>query len=119
MTDGTPAATMDITTTPDYPGREIEKPLGIVTHVSVASARSADPRRSTFAPSASLLSEALADCREGLVQEATQRGADAVVAVHFDFEWLNPRSGNLVATSELAVVAYGTAVRLKTPSHTV
>ena len=119
MIDDTPAAAMDITTTPDYPGREIEKPLGIVTHVSVASARSADPRGSAFAPSASLLSEALANCREGLIQEAAQRGADAVVAVHFDFEWLNPQSGNIVATSELAVVAYGTAVRLKAPFHTI
>ena len=77
------------------------------------------PRGSTFAPSASLLSEAIADCREGLIQEAAQRGADAVVAVHFDFEWLNPQRGNIVAASELAVVAYETAVRLKAPSHMV
>ena len=48
-----------------------------------------------------------------------QRGADAIVAVHFDFEWFNPQSGNLVASSELAVVAYGTAVRLKAPPDTV
>ncbi len=34
-------------------------------------------------------------------------------------QWLSPQSGNIVATSELAVVAYGTAVRLKAPFHTI
>ena len=32
MTDDIPAAAMVITTTPEFPGREIEKPLGNVTH---------------------------------------------------------------------------------------
>ena len=119
MTDDILAAAMVITTTSEFPGREIEKPLGIVTHASVAPAWSRDRSGGRFALSASLLSDTIACCREGLIKEATQRGADAIVAVHFDFEWFNPQSGNLVASSELAVVAYGTAVRLKAPPDTV
>ena len=53
MTDDIPAAAMVITTTPEFPGREIEKPLGIVTHASVAPAWSRDRSGGRFALSAS------------------------------------------------------------------
>lgn len=99
----------DLTTTPDYPGREIEKPLGIVTslfadkdHVHSASHLQ------------ELMSTAISSCYTELLRQADQLDADAVVAVHFDYKQsrLNPVFGSSSDTFAL-IMAYGTAVRLK------
>ena len=99
----------DLTTTPDYPGREIEKPLGIVTSLFADTSQ---------LHSASQLEEliptAISNCYTQLLQQADQLDADAVVAVHFDYKQnhFDPEFGSSSGTLAL-IMAYGTAVRLK------
>ena len=65
----------DLTTTPDYPGREIEKPLGIVTslYAEVDHDHSASHLKES-------VSTAISSCYAQLLQQADQLDADAVVA---------------------------------------
>ncbi len=99
----------DLTTTPDYPGREIEKPLGIVTSLSAEMDHGHSASRLK-----ELMSTAISNCYTQLLRQAEQLDADAVVAVHFDYKQshFDPEFGSSSDTLAL-IMAYGTAVRLK------
>ena len=95
----------DLVTTPDYPGREIEKPLGIVTSVVVET---------HLSHSEELMSAAVSKCYRQILRQAGELDADAVVAVHFDYKQVcsHPEYGFDSSMADF-VMAYGTAVRLK------
>ena len=98
----------DLTTTPDFPGREIEKPLGIVTSVveEVEHGHSASHRKES-------MSTAISSCYAQLLQGADELDADAVVAVHFDYRQGQFDPLEYSPGTPALMMAYGTAVRLK------
>ena len=99
----------DLMTTPDYPGREIEKPLGIVTSVHLTSALVHSEGHLK-----ELMSPAISSCYKQLLRQADELDADAVVAVHFDCKQIHSDPKITSSWITVAVImAYGTAVRLK------
>ena len=106
----------NITTTPDYPGREIREVMGIVTAECVlgvnifrdvlGTLRDIVGGRSGTHQKA--LQQARETCLEDLAQKAGELGANAVVGVDLDY---NEISGG--GKGMLFLVASGTAVRLR------
>ena len=104
-----------LTTTPEFPGRQIREPLGIVTAECVlginifrdllGSLRDLVGGRSGSHQKA--LQQARETCLEDLAEQAGELGADAVVGVDLDY---NEISGG--GKGMLFLVASGTAVRL-------
>ena len=105
-----------LTTTPEFPGRQIRESLGIVTAECVlginifrdvlGSLRDLVGGRSGTHQKA--LQQARETCLKDLAQEAGELGADAVVGVDLDY---NEISGG--GKGMLFLVASGTAVRLR------
>ena len=105
----------NMTTTPDYPGREIREVLGIVTAECVLGVnifrdllgglRDIVGGRSGTHQKA--LQQARETCLEDLAQKAGELGANAVVGVDLDY---NEISGG--GKGMLFLVASGTAVRV-------
>ena len=105
-----------LTTTHEYPGREIREALGIVSAECVlginvfrdllGGIRDIVGGRSGTHQKA--LREAKQACLEELAQEADQLGADAVVGVDLDYSEISGGGKGMVF-----LVASGTAVRLR------
>jgi uncharacterized protein YbjQ (UPF0145 family) len=103
-----------ITTTPTVEGRPVEEYLGIVTGEAIiganilkdifAAVRDIVGGRSEAYEGA--LRSAREEALREMVQQATSRGADAVVGMDLDYEVLGAKNGMLMVT------ACGTAVRI-------
>ena len=109
-------STSNITTTPDFPGREVREVLGIVTAECVlgvnifrdvlGSLRDIVGGRS--GAHQKVLRQARETCLEDLAEKAGELGANAVIGVDLDY---NEISGG--GKGMLFLVASGTAVRLR------
>lgn len=105
-----------LTTTPEFPGREIRESLGIVTAECVlginifrdvlGSLRDLIGGRSGTHQKA--LQQARETCLEDLAQKAGELGANAVVGVDLDYSEISGGGKGM-----LFLVASGTAVRLR------
>ncbi len=104
---------MEITTTPDFPGREIEKVVGVARGSTV---RARNIGRDIFAGLKNIVggeiseyTKLMADSREEalfrMTQDAKRLGADAVINVRFT------TADVMNGASE--ILAYGTAVKLR------
>ncbi len=104
-----------VTTTPDIQGRQVAGYLGLVTGEAILGANAF---RDLFASIRDVvggrsgayervLRSARDSAIEEMVDEATSRGADAVVGVDLDYEVLGKDGGMLM------VSASGTAVKLR------
>jgi uncharacterized protein YbjQ (UPF0145 family) len=106
---------MIVTTTPSIEGRPIAEYKGIVTGEAIIGANIVKDLlagiRDIVGGRSGAYEKALRSAREEalreMVHEATDRGADAVVAVDLDYEVLGSNNGMLM------VSASGTAVRLE------
>jgi uncharacterized protein YbjQ (UPF0145 family) len=104
---------MLITTANDLPGYEIVETLGEVMGLTVRSRNVGSQigagLKSIFGGELKGMTKALVDSRhqvvERMVEEATARGADAIVAMRFD---TSEMGGNWTE-----ICAYGTAVRAR------
>ncbi len=105
-----------IVTTSYYPGREIGEPLGIVGAECVlginvfrdimGGIRDLVGGRSGTHQDA--LRKARETCMTELAEEASAVGADAVVAVEFDYSEISGNKGGMII-----LAGYGTAVKFK------
>ncbi|QQS50826.1 MAG: YbjQ family protein [Bacteroidota bacterium] len=104
---------MNLTSTPDYPGREITQILGIARGSTV---RARNIGRDIFAGLKNIVggeiseyTQLLADSREEALQrmwfDAVKMGADAVINVRL--------TTSAVMQGAAEILAYGTAVKLK------
>ena len=104
---------MEITTTPDYPGREIDKVVGIARGSTV---RARNIGRDIFAGLKNIVggeiseyTKLMADSREEaifrMIEDARRLEADAVVNMRI--------STAAVMNGASEILAYGTAVKLK------
>ncbi len=104
---------MNLTNTPDYPGREIAQVLGIARGSTV---RARNIGRDIFAGLKNIVggeiteyTQLLADSREEALQrmwnDASRMGADAVINVRL--------TTSAVMQGAAEILAYGTAVKLK------
>lgn len=102
---------MLVVTTNDVPGRQVLEVLGEVTGLTVRSRNAlvqfGSGLKAVFGGELTGLTKQLAQTREEamarMVEAATARGANAVLAMRFD--------ANEVSDSYQEVIAYGTAVR--------
>ena len=97
----------NITTTPDYPGREIRDVLGLNIFRDVLGSLR-DIVCGLSGTHQKALKQARETCLEDLAEKAGELGANAVVAVDLDY---NEISG--AGKGMLFLVASGTAVRLR------
>jgi uncharacterized protein YbjQ (UPF0145 family) len=104
---------MLITTTPDLPGYEVQEVLGEVFGLTVRSRNIGSQfgagLKSMFGGELKGMTKALVDSREQVIQrmvdEATAKGGNAILAMRFD---TSEMGGNWTE-----ICAYGTAVRVR------
>ena len=104
---------MLIVTTNDVPGYEIEEVLGEVFGLTVRSrnigSQIGSGLKSMFGGELKGMTQALTDSRnqvmERMVEEATLKGADAILAMRFDTSEMGP--------NWTEICAYGTAVKIR------
>ncbi|HEX6150312.1 YbjQ family protein [Nocardioides sp.] len=108
---------MLLSTMNDLPGNEIEAVMGEVFGLTVRSRHAGSVIGAAFKSLAGgelrgmtkALTESRQEAQQRLVEEATQLGADAVLAVRFD--------ASEIGSGWQEICAYGTAVRLAHPPN--